>query len=105
MKEIEKQDFKRIPFSFVCPIGKEEEAFELFENLSLGALDNNYEKGTRTYINPNNGGTTDVSGYILLGITDIDKIDLIIKELSSQKIAGYSRETQIFFEFVPKEKD
>jgi len=105
MKEIEKQGFKRIPFSFVCPVGKEEEAFVLFEDLSLGTLDSNYKKGTRTFINPNNGGTTEVSGYILSGITDVDKINLIIKELSSQKIAGYSRETQIFFEFIPKEKD
>lgn len=100
-----KRDFKRTPFSFVCPIGKEEEVFELFENLYLGALDSSYRKGTRVFINPDNGGITEVSGYIFSGITDIDKIDLIIKELASQKIAGYSRATQIFFEVIPSEKD
>jgi hypothetical protein len=105
MKETEKQDISRMPFSFVCPIGKEEVVFELFENLSLGVLDSGYREGTRVSINPDNGEAISISGYLFSGITDIDKIDLIIKELASQKIAGYSRATQVFFKVTPNEKN
>lgn len=82
-----------ISVSFICPVGREFDASDLFEELGV-SLASNFQETTRT-LRTQDGTILQTKGFEFAGQIDEKYLIPLIKLLAEQKIAGHSRETQI----------
>lgn len=82
-----------VPVSFICPVGREFDAADVFEQLGL-SLSSNFQETTRT-LRTQDGTILQTRGFEFTGHIDERHLTSLIKSLSEKRIAGYSRETQI----------
>ncbi len=85
-------------FSFFCPAGKENRAIELLQNLDCTeSVGINISPLKKLVFDTDSEEPTYTEGFGIVGLALPHCIEKILKILSSEQIAGYSKETQILF--------